>query len=196
MQEVRKIPWRRKQSTSVFLPADAMDRGTWRATVHGVAKSQTRLSTCASTRARAHTHTHTLYCYTQVFAYVCVYVCETNTPRVCVCVMDTVYVCAVRDTWVSSLMTCAWVSLWWAPMCVSMCDGPRACWGLCIKSRLEDKSTWLRTEFCEFGCCFHHMLVMGDLEQAIVPVSLSVKLCWNDHGNHGQCLMSAYLVLG
>ena len=30
---------------------NAMDRGTWRATVHGVAKSQTQLST--------HTHTHT-----------------------------------------------------------------------------------------------------------------------------------------
>ena len=30
---------------------NAMDRGAWRATVHGVAKSQTRLST--------HTHTHT-----------------------------------------------------------------------------------------------------------------------------------------
>ena len=27
---------------------DSMDRGTWRATVHGVTKSQTRLSTCKS----------------------------------------------------------------------------------------------------------------------------------------------------
>ena len=30
-----------------------MDRGAWRATVHGVTKSQTQLS------ARTHTHTHT-----------------------------------------------------------------------------------------------------------------------------------------
>ena len=31
-----------------------MDRGAWRATVHGVAKSQTRLS-----NSHTHTHTHT-----------------------------------------------------------------------------------------------------------------------------------------
>ena len=142
----------------------------------------------------AHMHTHAHNIVTLRCLHMCVCVCMWgNTP---VCVMDTVYVCAVRDTWVSSLMTYGWVSLWWAPMCVPLCDGPRACWGLCIKSRLEDKSTWLGTVSCEFGCCFHHMLVMGDLEQAIVPVSLSVNLCWNDHGNHGQCLMSALLVLG
>jgi len=34
-----------------------MDRGAWGTTVHGVAKSRTRLS--AHTRAHAHTHTHT-----------------------------------------------------------------------------------------------------------------------------------------
>ena len=33
---------------------NSMDREAWRATLHGVIKSQTRLS------ARAHTHTHTL----------------------------------------------------------------------------------------------------------------------------------------
>ena len=39
-----KIPWRRKQQpTPVFLPGDAHGRGAWRATVHGVAKSQTQL---------------------------------------------------------------------------------------------------------------------------------------------------------
>ena len=36
---------------------NSMDRGAWRVTVHGVTKSQTRLST--RTHARAHTHTHT-----------------------------------------------------------------------------------------------------------------------------------------
>ena len=44
-----------------------MDRGAWRAAVHGVVKSQTRLKplsmralcTGACTHARAHTHTHT-----------------------------------------------------------------------------------------------------------------------------------------
>ena len=40
-----KIPWRRKwQPTPVFLPENSMDREAWRATVHGVAKSRTRLS--------------------------------------------------------------------------------------------------------------------------------------------------------
>ena len=38
---VRKIPWRRKwQPTPAFLPGDS-HRGAWKATVHGVAKSQT-----------------------------------------------------------------------------------------------------------------------------------------------------------
>ena len=36
-----------------------MDRVAWQTTVHGVAKSQTRLSDCAHARVRAHTHTHT-----------------------------------------------------------------------------------------------------------------------------------------
>ena len=38
-------PWRRKwQPIPVFLPGNPMDRGAWKATVHGVAKSRTRLS--------------------------------------------------------------------------------------------------------------------------------------------------------
>ena len=41
---VRKIPWRReRQSTPIFLPGKSHDRGGWWATVHGVAKSRTRL---------------------------------------------------------------------------------------------------------------------------------------------------------
>ena len=41
---VRKIPWRREWlPTPVFLPGN-MGRGAWQATVHGVAKSRTRLS--------------------------------------------------------------------------------------------------------------------------------------------------------
>ena len=42
---VRKIPWRRAwQPTSVFMSLEnPMDRGAWRATVHRVAKRQTRL---------------------------------------------------------------------------------------------------------------------------------------------------------
>ena len=36
---VEKIPWRKKcQSTPGFLPEKSMDKGTWWATVHGVAK--------------------------------------------------------------------------------------------------------------------------------------------------------------
>ena len=42
---VGKIPWRRAwQPTPVFLPGKSIDRGAWRSTVHGVTKSQTRLS--------------------------------------------------------------------------------------------------------------------------------------------------------
>ena len=36
---VGKIPWRRKwQPTPVLLPEESMDRGAWRAIVHGVAR--------------------------------------------------------------------------------------------------------------------------------------------------------------
>ena len=39
------LPWRRKwQPAPVFLPGESLDRGAWRATVHGVAQSQTRLT--------------------------------------------------------------------------------------------------------------------------------------------------------
>ena len=42
---VGRIPWRRAwQPTPVFLPGNPKDRGAWRATVHGVEKSRTRLS--------------------------------------------------------------------------------------------------------------------------------------------------------
>ena len=42
---VGKIPWRRKwQSTPVYCLENPMDRGAWKTTVHGVAKSWTRLS--------------------------------------------------------------------------------------------------------------------------------------------------------
>ena len=45
----RKIPWRREWlPTPVFLPGNSMDKGAWQATVHGVAKSRTRLSDCPS----------------------------------------------------------------------------------------------------------------------------------------------------
>ena len=45
---VGKIPWRRaQQPTLVFLPELVMDRQAWQATVHGIAKSQTRLSNLA-----------------------------------------------------------------------------------------------------------------------------------------------------
>ena len=42
---VGKIPWKRKwQPTLVFLPGKSLDRGAWWAAVHGVPKSQIRLS--------------------------------------------------------------------------------------------------------------------------------------------------------
>ena len=43
---------------------NSMDRGAWRAIVHGVAKSQTQLSVCAHTRTHTHTHTHS--CFSQI----------------------------------------------------------------------------------------------------------------------------------
>ena len=42
---VRKIPWRREwQPLQYSCLENPMDRGDWGATVHGIAKSQTRLS--------------------------------------------------------------------------------------------------------------------------------------------------------
>ena len=47
---VGKVTWRRKwQPTPVFLLGNPMDRGEWRATVHGVAKSKIKLSNWACT---------------------------------------------------------------------------------------------------------------------------------------------------
>ena len=43
--QVGKIPWRREwQPTPYSCLENSMDRGAWRAIVHGVAKSQTQLS--------------------------------------------------------------------------------------------------------------------------------------------------------
>ena len=44
-----------------FCLKNPMDRGAWRATVHGVAKSQTQPSVHAHLRMHTHTHTHTLF---------------------------------------------------------------------------------------------------------------------------------------
>ena len=42
---VGTIPWRRLwQASPVFLPGKSQDRGAWRVTFHGVAKTQTQLS--------------------------------------------------------------------------------------------------------------------------------------------------------
>ena len=42
---IRKIPWSRKwQPTPVYCQGNSIDRGTWWARVHGVAKSRTRIS--------------------------------------------------------------------------------------------------------------------------------------------------------
>ena len=54
-------------------PENSTDRGTWWSTVHGVAKSWTRLST--------HTHVYMcIYMYMYIYIHTCVCVC------VCVCV--------------------------------------------------------------------------------------------------------------
>ena len=41
---IGKIPWRREWQPSISCLEDSTDRGGWWATVHGVAKSWTRLS--------------------------------------------------------------------------------------------------------------------------------------------------------
>ena len=55
---VRKITWRRKwQPLQYSCLENPMNRGAWRATVHGVTKSQTRLSDWAGT----YTHTTSFF---------------------------------------------------------------------------------------------------------------------------------------
>ena len=55
---VRKIPWRRGwQPTPVFLLENPMDREAWRATVHKVAKSQTRLKWLSRHTLKIHVST-------------------------------------------------------------------------------------------------------------------------------------------
>ena len=57
---IGQIPWRRKwQPTPYSSLENPMDRGTWQAIVHGLAKSQTWLSACMCARTHTHTHTHT-----------------------------------------------------------------------------------------------------------------------------------------
>ena len=51
-----------------------MDRGIWRATVHRVAKSWTRLKSF-SMHAHTYIHTHThIYVYVYIYVCVCVYI--------------------------------------------------------------------------------------------------------------------------
>ena len=57
---VGKISWRREwQPNQYSCLENPMDRGAWRATVCGVAKSRTWLSMCVHVHTHAHTHTHT-----------------------------------------------------------------------------------------------------------------------------------------
>ena len=58
--DMEEPPWRRKrQSTSVFLPGKSHGRGSWWATVHGVAKSWTWLSDWTTIEHISYTLTHT-----------------------------------------------------------------------------------------------------------------------------------------
>ena len=65
MQEmqVQSLGWQDPLEKGIAYPLqysnldNLMDRGAWQTTVHGVTKSQTRLSVHAHTCARTHTHT-------------------------------------------------------------------------------------------------------------------------------------------
>ena len=48
--------------SSIFAWENSMDRGAWRATIHGIAELDTTEATyhaCAGARTHTHTHTHT-----------------------------------------------------------------------------------------------------------------------------------------
>ena len=50
-----------------------MDRGAWRARVHGIAKSWTRLSTHTHTHTHTHAHTHNLIKFLGEHLFSCIY---------------------------------------------------------------------------------------------------------------------------
>ena len=68
---VRKISWRRAwQPTPVFLPGESMDRGAWRAIIHRVRMSQTRLSDLPTTTlssTRSHDLVSNSFCHLRVW---------------------------------------------------------------------------------------------------------------------------------
>ena len=83
---IGKILWRRKWlPTPVFLPGESHDRGPWRATVHGVTKSQTQLKWQHpyTDKQPVTIKSRYYFCY-WLYICVCVYVC------VCVYI---IYVC-------------------------------------------------------------------------------------------------------
>ena len=85
---IGKILWRRKWlPTPVFLPGESHDRGPWRATVHGVTKSQTQLKwQHPHTDKQPVTIKSRYYFYYWLYICVCVYVCAcVYIIYVCVC---------------------------------------------------------------------------------------------------------------
>ena len=55
-----RVPWSKKwQPTPNYCLGNSLDRGVWKATVIGVAKSRTLLSARVRTHAYTHTHTRT-----------------------------------------------------------------------------------------------------------------------------------------
>ena len=49
---------------------NSIDRGAWRAEVHGVTKSQTQLSMCTCVCAHTHTYIYILYIYIYIYIYI------------------------------------------------------------------------------------------------------------------------------
>ena len=88
---VGKISLTRKWQYSCL--ENSIDRGAWQATVHGINKSQTWLS--SHTRVRTHTHTHTLC----IITYLCVYLCVFHLLIVCYYFANTLDIMKICTLW-------------------------------------------------------------------------------------------------
>ena len=89
---------------------NAVDRGAWWATIHGITKSQTCLSTHTHVRTHTHTHTHTHILGTFFFSYFSSFFYSTSLLNAC-CSLSLLTSCprlltGGRQTIVEGLLLC------------------------------------------------------------------------------------------